>query len=285
LKKSFISRRAFKTLALNLVVWVFALAWMLPFIGLVAVSIQPYREVVVKGWVRVSDLSSLTLNNYIEALRNPLYDLATGYRNSVIVAFLSSLIPVVAAALTAYAFANLDFRLKALLFATILFIMMVPQQLTVVPLFLLYRNLGLYDTFQGIILLHSAWGIAWVTFFLRNYFRFIPRSLVEAARVDGASEITIFYKIILPLSIPALIASFIMQFTWVWNDLFYALVFLASRDKQVITQKVVMLKGEFHIDWGLLTAGSIISMSTPLILYVVFNKYFMRGVAAWGVKR
>jgi multiple sugar transport system permease protein len=264
---------------------VFALAWMLPFIGLVTVSIQPYREVIVKGWIRVPDLSSLTLNNYIEALRNPLYDLATGYRNSVIVAFLSSLIPVVAAALTAYAFANLDFRLKALLFATILFIMMVPQQLTVVPLFLLYRNLGLYDTFQGIILLHSAWGIAWVTFFLRNYFRFIPRSLVEAARVDGASEITIFYKIILPLSTPALIASFIMQFTWVWNDLFYALVFLASRDKQVIAQKVVMLKGEFHIDWGLLTAGSIISMSTPLILYVVFNKYFMRGVAAWGVKR
>jgi len=285
LKRNLISKRAIRTLALNVVVWLFALAWILPFIGLITVSILPYREVIVKGWFRVPDLNALTLNNYVEALRNPLYDLATSYRNSLIVASLSSIIPVIAAALAAYAFTNLDFRLKALLFATILFIMMVPQQLTVVPLFLLYRNLGLYDTFQGIILLHSAWGIAWVTFFLRNYFKFIPKSLVEAARVDGASEITIFYRVILPLSIPALIAALIMQFTWVWNDLFYALVFLASGDKQVITQKVVMLKGEYHVDWGLLTAGSIISMSTPLILYMVFNKYFMRGVAAWGVKR
>jgi len=275
----------FKTILINLIVWILALAWTLPYIGIIAISVMPYREVIVKGWFRIPDINSLTLKNYIEALNNPLYDLATGYKNSLIVASISTLIPLIAAALAAYAFSNLDFRLKPLLFGLILAIMMVPQQLTVVPLFFLYRNLRLYNTMQGIILLHSAWGIAWITFFLRNYFKFIPRSLIEAARVDGASDFRIFSKIVLPLSIPGLMAAALLQFTWVWNDLFYALIFLVGRENQVITQKVVMLKGEYHIDWGLLAAGSIISMSMPVILYAVFNKYFMKGVAAWGIKR
>jgi multiple sugar transport system permease protein len=278
-------RKVFKTILINLIVWILALAWTLPYIGIIAISVMPYREVIVRGWFRIPDINSLTLKNYIEALNNPLYDLATGYKNSLIVASISTLIPLIAAALAAYAFSNLDFRLKPLLFGLILVIMMVPQQLTVVPLFFLYRNLRLYNTMQGIILLHSAWGIAWITFFLRNYFKFIPRSLIEAARVDGASDFRIFSKIVLPLSIPGLMAAALLQFTWVWNDLFYALIFLVGRENQVITQKVVMLKGEYHIDWGLLAAGSIISMSMPVILYAVFNKYFMKGVAAWGIKR
>ncbi len=278
-------RKVFKTILINLIVWILALAWTLPYIGIIAISVMPYREVIVRGWFRIPDINSLTLKNYIEALNNPLYDLATGYRNSLIVASISTLIPLIAAALAAYAFSNLDFRLKPLLFGLILVIMMVPQQLTVVPLFFLYRNLGLYNTMQGIILLHSAWGTAWITFFLRNYFKFIPRSLIEAARVDGASDFRIFSKVVLPLSIPGLMAAALLQFTWVWNDLFYALIFLVSRENQVITQKVVMLKGEYHIDWGLLAAGSIISMSMPVILYAIFNKYFMKGVAAWGIKR
>ena len=277
-------RARLKTALITVIAWLLALVWVLPVIGVFYVSILPYREVIVKGWLRIPDIESVTLDNYVEALSNPLYDLKTGLRNSLVVASLSVIIPVLAAALAAYAFTNLPFPLKSLLFSLILFIMMVPQQLCVVPLFFLFKNLGLYNTLQGIILLHSAWGVAWVTFFLRNYFKFLPRSVIEAARVDGASEITIFFRIVLPLSLPGLIAASILQFTWVWNDLFYALVFLASRDVQVLTQKVVMLKGEYHIDWGLLSAGSIISMAIPLLLYMFFNKYFMRGIAGWGVK-
>ena len=280
-----LSKKTLKTIAINIIVWALAIAWVLPFIGILMVSIMPYREVIVRGWLRIPDLEALTPRNYLEALTNPLYDLATGYRNSIIIASISTLIPLIAAALAAYAFNNFNFRLKALLFGLIIIIMMVPQQLVVVPLFFLYSNIGLYNTIPGIILLHSAWGIAWATFFLRNYFKFIPRSLIEAAKVDGASDFKIFYKVVLPLSLPGLIAAAVLQFTWVWNDLFYALVFLVSRDLQVVTQKVIMIKGEYHIDWGLLAAGSIIAMSMPLILYTVFNKYFMRGVAGWGVKR
>lgn len=274
-----------KIIIINLATWLLALLWILPIIGILYVSILPYREVVTHGWFRLPSLQDITFDNYIEALTNPLYDLDTGLRNSLIVASLSVIIPVVAAALTAYALVHLEFTFKSLLFTLILFIMMVPQQLCVIPLFFLFKNLGIYNTIQGIILLHSAWGIAWTTFFLRNYFKLMPRSVVEAARIDGAGELTIFFKIILPLATPGLIAAAILQFTWVWNDLFYALVFLASSENQVLTQKVIMLKGEYHVDWGLLSAGSVISMSIPLILYIFFNKYFMRGVAGWGVKR
>jgi len=278
-------RYLIRVVALNIAVWALALVWALPFVGILMISVMPYQEVITKGWLRIPSLDTLTLKNYIEALTNPLYDLATGFRNSVVVATVSTLIPLFAAALAAYAFANLDFRLKPLLFALIIALMMIPQQLIVVPLFFLYRSLGIYDTLQGMILLHSAWGIAWATFFLRNYLKFIPRSLIEAARVDGASDFKIFRRVVMPLAVPGLIAAAVLQFTWVWNDLFYALVFLVSRENQLVTQKVVTLKGEFHVDWGLLAAGSVITMSMPLILYVVFNKYFMKGVAGWGVKR
>lgn len=273
------------TILFNIAVWALAVFWVLPFIGVLMLSILPYREVVLQGWLRIPDPDSVTFKNYLEALFNPVYDLATGLRNSLIVASLATLIALLAASLFAYAFVNLPFRMKTLLFAIIIFIMMAPQQISVVPLFFLYLQLGLYDSLPGIILLHSAWGTAWATFFLRNYFALIPRSLVEAARVDGARDWHIFRRIVLPLAKPGLIAAALLQYTWVWNDLFYALVFLSSNINQVITQKVVFLKGEFHVDWGLLSAGSVLSMAVPLVLYILFNKYFARGVAGWGVKR
>lgn len=273
------------TLAINIAVWFLAILWALPFYGILMVSIQPYKSVVVEGWIRLPNLSELTTSNYINVLTDPTYDVATGLRNSFIIALSSTFIPMIAAALAAYAFTQFNFRLKPLLFTLILFIMMIPQQLCVVPLYFLYNRLGLYNTHLGLILLHSGWGIAWSTFFLRNYFKFMPRSIIEAAKVDGASDFTIFSKIIMPLSKPALITVFVMQFAWVWNDLFYALVFLVDKDLLVVTQKVLAIKGTFVVDWGLLSAGSVLSMLPPLVLYIVFNKYFVRGVAGWGVKR
>ncbi|MEM4663921.1 MAG: carbohydrate ABC transporter permease [Desulfurococcaceae archaeon] len=269
---------------INIAVWVLALFWILPFYGIFMVSILPYRLVIVEGWMRIPSLNEVTLKNYVEVLLNPEYDLATGLRNSFIIASFSTVIPVLTAALAAYAFTQFDFKLKTFLFTLILFIMMVPQQLCVIPLFFLYYGIGLYNTHLGLILLHSAWGIAWSTFLLRNYFRVFPKSLIEAARVFGADDWTIFAKIILPLSKPALITALVMQFAWVWNDLFYALVFLISKDLQVITQKVTAIKGVYVVDWGLLSAGSVITMSVPLLVYLVFNKYYIRGLAGWGVK-
>ncbi|MEM4762720.1 MAG: carbohydrate ABC transporter permease [Desulfurococcaceae archaeon] len=273
------------TILINIAVWMLAVLWILPFYGIFVVSVLPYRSVIVEGWLRLLNPLDLTFANYLKVLTDATYDLGTGLRNSFIVASLSTFIPVFAAALAAYAFTQFDFRLKALLFTLVLFIMMVPQQLCIVPLYFLYFETGLYNTHLGLILLHSAWGIAWSTFLLRNYFRLLPSSLTEAARVFGAKDWTIFSRIILPLSKPALITALIMQFTWVWNDLFYALVFLVDKNLQVATQKVIAIKGEYVVDWSLLSAGSIITMIVPLIIYIVFNKYYIRGVAGWGVKR
>ena len=269
-------------LFLNSLTWTFALLWLLPFVALVIMSIKPYTEVILSGWWSIG--GSYTLKNYIEVLTNPSYDFFAGLKNSLIVSSLSTIIPIIFAAMIAYSLNYLTFRYKTLLFVLILFFMSVPQQMVVIPLFNLYARVGLHDTLLGIILLHSAWGIPWIAFFMRNYFKMIPQSLVEAARVDGAPESTIFFKVLLPVSIPALIAASAIQFTWVWGDFFYAMVFLPTPANYVITQRIALLKGQYHIDWGLLSSGAILAMLPPLLIYVAFKKYFVRGFIGWGVK-
>uniref|UniRef100_A0A7J3X8I1 Carbohydrate ABC transporter permease n=1 Tax=Thermofilum pendens TaxID=2269 RepID=A0A7J3X8I1_THEPE len=269
-------------LFLNSFTWTFALLWLLPFVALVIMSIKPYTEVILSGWWSIG--GSYTLKNYIEVLTNPSYDFFAGLKNSLIVSSLSTIIPIIFAAMIAYSLNYLTFRYKTLLFVLILFFMSVPQQMVVIPLFNLYARVGLHDTLLGIILLHSAWGIPWIAFFMRNYFKMIPQSLVEAARVDGAPESTIFFKVLLPVSIPALIAASAIQFTWVWGDFFYAMVFLPTPANYVITQRIALLKGQYHIDWGLLSSGAILAMLPPLLIYVAFKKYFVRGFIGWGIK-
>jgi multiple sugar transport system permease protein len=271
-----------RKLFLNLPIWIFAILWLLPFIALVIMSIKPYTEVILNGWWSIG--GNYTLKNYIEVLTNPSYNFLRGLGNSFIISSLSTVIPIIFAAMLAYSLNYLSFKYKTLLFILILFFMSVPQQMVVIPLFNLYVRVGLHDTLLGIILLHSAWGVPWIAFFMRNYFKMIPQSLIEAARVDGAPESTIFFRILMPVSIPALIAASAIQFTWVWGDFFYAMVFLPTPANYVVTQRLALLKGQYHIDWGLLSAGAILTMLPPLLMYVAFKKYFVRGFIGWGVK-
>jgi multiple sugar transport system permease protein len=271
-----------RKLFLNLPIWIFAILWLLPFIALVIMSIKPYTEVILSGWWSIG--GNYTLKNYIEVLTNPSYNFLRGIGNSFIISSLSTIIPIIFAAMLAYSLNYLSFKYKTLLFILILFFMSVPQQMVVIPLFNLYVRVGLHDTLLGIILLHSAWGVPWIAFFMRNYFKMIPQSLIEAARVDGAPESTIFFRILMPVSIPALIAASAIQFTWVWGDFFYAMVFLPTPANYVVTQRLALLKGQYHIDWGLLSAGAILTMLPPLLMYVAFKKYFVRGFIGWGVK-
>ncbi len=271
-----------KYLIINIIVWFIALAWLLPFIGVAMVSIKPFKEVVLNGWWTLT--GHYTLNNFVDAWSNPVYSVATGYRNSFIVVIPSTIIPLFIAALAAYVFSRFSFPLKTMLFITLLLIMAMPQQMSVIPLFFMMNRLGLYDRLEGLILLHSAWGLAWITFFLKNFFDTLPKEVEEAARVDGASDIHIFFKIVLPMTLPAIASVAAIQFTWVWSDFFYALVFLASPDKYVVTLQVASMKGQYHIDWGLLSAGSIFAMSVPLILYALLQKYYVRGMIGWTVK-
>jgi multiple sugar transport system permease protein len=276
------ARISLKGVLLNLIVWVFTILWLLPFIALLIMSVKPYTEVILHGWWSLG--GNYSLKNYLEVLMNPSYNFLQGIENSLIISITSTVIPIFFAAMVAYSLTYLSFRYKTLLFTMILFFMSVPQQMVVIPLFNLYVKLGLNNTLTGLILLHSAWGIPWIAFFLRNYLKLIPLSFVEAARVDGASEMSIFLRILLPISIPALIAASAIQFTWVWGDFFYAMIFLPSPDLYVVTQRLALLKGEYHIDWGLLSAGAILAMIPPLAIYLAFKKYYVRGFVGWGLK-
>ena len=274
----------FKILILNFVAWVIGVLWITPFIGIFMTSIRPFREVVIYGWWALSPFT-FTLKNYIDALFNPMFSLGKGILNSFIIAIPSTLIPVSIAALTAYGFARFSLPVKKYLFATILFLMAVPQQMTIIPIFFLLRNLHLLNTYLGLILIHSSWGIPWITFFLRNYFSLLPVELEEAARVDGATDFQVFRKVVLPLALPGLISASVLQFAWVWNDFFFALMLIFDPNKMVVTQMLPRLKGQYQVDWGLLSSGSVIAMLAPLLIYALFNRYYMRGFRGWAMKR
>jgi multiple sugar transport system permease protein len=245
-----------KYIVSNALAWTIGIIWLIPFIGVLMASIRPYEE-IVSGWWHF-DTFTITLENYIKAFNHPMFPISDGLKNSLIVAIPSAIVPLIVAALAAYAFARYSFPVKHYLFAFIVFLMALPQQMTVVPLYFLLRNLHMLNTFGGLIIVHSAWGLAWIIFFMRNYFSMLPTDVEEAARIDGATDFQIFYKIVLPMALPGLISAAILQFTWVWSDFFLALVFLQNPEKYVATQRLPLLRGQYYVDWGILTAASMI---------------------------
>jgi len=142
----------------------------------------------------------------------------------------------------------------------------------------------LINTYLGLILVHTAWGLPWIILFLRNFFLTLPIEVEEAARVDGASDFQIFLRIVLPMSLPALLSVTALQFTWVWNDFFLALLIIYSPDKLVATQRLVWMKGKYHTPWDTLCAGAILVMIVPVIIYAVFQKYYVKGMVGWVIK-
>ncbi|MFA4719364.1 carbohydrate ABC transporter permease [Pyrococcus kukulkanii] len=267
----------------NLIAWTVAVIWLLPFIGVFMASIRPYKE-IVSGWWHIHPLT-ITLENYMKAFYHPMFPISTGLKNSLIVAIPSTIIPILTASLAAYAFSRYSFPIKNYLFAFIVFLMALPQQMTVVPLYFLLRDLKLLNTFTGIILVHSAWGLAWIIFFMRNYFSMLPRDIEEAAKIDGATDFQVFYKIVLPIAIPGIVSAAILQFTWVWSDFFLALVFLQDPSKYVATQRLPLLRGQYFVDWGILTAASIMVMAVPLLVYAIFQKYYIAGMVGWSTEK
>lgn len=267
----------------NTIAWIAGIVWLIPFLGVLMASVRPYDQ-IVNGWWHLHPFT-LTIKNYIDAFNHPMFPIGVGLRNSLIIAVPGAIIPLIVASLAAYAFARYSFPVKNYLFAFIILLMALPQQMTVVPLYFLLRDMHLLNTFRGLILVHSAWGLAWITFFMRNYFSMLPTDVEEAARIDGASDIKIFYKIVLPMALPGLISAAILQFTWVWSDFFLALVFLQDPSKYVATQRLPLLRGQYYVNWGVLTAASILVMIVPLLVYALFQKYYISGMIGWSTEK
>jgi alpha-glucoside transport system permease protein len=203
--------------------------------------------------------------------------------NSLTVTIPATVIPILIAAFAAYGFAWIRFPGRRALFIGVVAIMVVPLQIALIPILRDYIKLDLSGTFLGIWLAHTGFGLPLAVYLLYNYISARPRDILESAFIDGASHFTIFVRLMLPLSVPALASFAIFQFLWVWNDLLVALVFLGT-ENEVLTQRLLGMLGTFGTDWHLLTAGAFISMLLPLIVFFSLQRFFVRGLLAGSVK-
>ncbi|MCW2499716.1 MAG: binding-protein-dependent transport system inner rane component [Frankiales bacterium] len=270
----------------SLAALVIAVLWTLPTLGLAISSFRPAAEIKTTGWWTFFTDPQVTLDNY----RTVLSTTGTGglgsyFVNSFVIVIPSVVIPISLAALAAYAFAWIDFKGRNLLFIAIFALQIVPIQVTLIPLLTLYVDGGLAGSFWSIWLSHSIFALPLAIFLLHNFMREIPRELIEAARMDGAGHVQIFFRVLLPLLTPALAAIGIFQFLWVWNDLLVALTFSgSSSDVQPITVALANLSGTQGTAWHLLSAGAFVSIIVPVAVFLSLQRFFVRGLLAGGLK-
>jgi alpha-glucoside transport system permease protein len=261
---------------------VIAVIWLVPTIGLALTSIRPRDEIQASGWWTSFNDFSFTLHNYDLVLENAR--MGSSFVNSIIITVPSTLLPLFLGALAAYAFSWIEFPFRDTIFLIIVALMVVPIQMALVPLLRLFRDLGVSDWYVGIWLAHTAFGLPLAVFLLRNFFITLPRDLIEAARVDGASNLRIFLRVVLPLSVPALAAYGIFQFLWVWNDLIMALVFISDSDLFPMTKRITEMQGTYGAEYHFLASGAFLLMIVPLIVFFALQRYFVQGLLAGSVK-
>ena len=265
---------------------VIALAWSMPTAGLLISSFRSNADIRSSGWwdaLAHPFESTWTLANYVSVMNAD--GLTTAFINSLVVTIPAVVIPITMAAFAAYAFAWMRFPGRTLLFALVVGLLVVPLQMSLVPVLRLYTGLDLNGTFLGVWLAHTGFGLPLAIFLLYNYISQLPGDLFESAAIDGASHFQIFRRLVLPLSVPALASFAIFQFLWVWNDLLVALVYLGT-NQSVATlparlNELVGTKGE---SWHLLTAGAFVTMVVPLVVFLLLQRYFVRGLIAGSVK-
>jgi alpha-glucoside transport system permease protein len=266
---------------LSLLLAFIGLLWLVPTLGLFLDSLLAPDAIGQTGWWKVfTEPSMATFDNYKDIFDNETITSALG--TTLIVATFGTAIPIVVGALAAYAFAWVDFPGRDWLFLFVVALLVVPLQMALIPMFSLYNNLGLFDTALALILFHSAFGLPFAIFLLRNYFVGIPKDILESARIDGASELTIFLRLILPLGLPAIASLAIFQFLWTWNDFLVALTF--GRDTQVITVAIFSQFRQFGANLELIAPAAFVSVVIPLALFFAFQRYFVQGLLAGSVK-
>jgi alpha-glucoside transport system permease protein len=262
-----------------------ALAWFIPTLGLFVTSFRPPSDIQNTGWWTVITNPSFTFQNYQDAWSGAGGEgLAGFFLNTAVIVLPGVIIPISLALLAAYAFAWIDFKGRNILFVAVFALQIVPLQVTLIPLQTIFVNFGLQNSFWPVWISHTIFGLPLAIFLLHNFMKEIPASIVEAARVDGAGHVKIFFQVLLPLLVPAIAAFGIFQFLWVWNDLLVALVFAPSPNLRPITAAIAVLAGTRGNQWQLLSAGAFISIVVPLAVFLGLQRYFVRGLLAGGVK-
>jgi alpha-glucoside transport system permease protein len=268
-------------LAKAAVVFICAL-WIIPVIGVLITSFRSKDDANTDGWWNVFHNPSFTLGNYSEVISKG--KLGEAFINSFAISLPATFIPILIAAFAAYAFAFMQFPFRDTLFILIVSLLVVPNYIAFVPMLRLYGDLNLVGTFPAVWLAHIGFGMSLAIYILRNYMATLPREVIESAKIDGASHFQTFWRLIVPMSTPALAAFAIFQFLWVWNDLLVSLVFIGPGANQPITIAVAGLIGQQSQGWQLVTAGGFFSMIVPLLVFLSLQRFFVRGLTAGSVK-
>jgi alpha-glucoside transport system permease protein len=266
---------------LNILLIVLAVLWLVPTVGLLLTSLLPTTEITQTGWWKIVSQPSLaTFDNYKEIFNNEA--ITSALWTTVQISVGNTILLVVVASLAGYAFAWLDFPARDWLFVVVIGLLVVPLQVALIPIFTIYQDTGLFDTVLGLILFHVAFGLPFGIFLMRNFFIGIPKDILESARIDGASELRIFVKLILPLGLPAIASLAIFQFLWTWNDLIVALTY--GRDTQPLTVAIFSQTRQFGSNIELIAPASFLSLAIPLCVFLAFQRYFVQGMLAGSVK-
>jgi len=289
------------------VLWLLVIVWCVPTFGLLVNSFRTRDDQRASGWWNVFSGNwgdGFTLDNYQQVLSaSGQTDIKSGLANSLAIALPATIIPIAFAAFAAYAFAWMDFKGREPLFIGTVALLAIPTQLALIPLLQMYvggahltipwldktvtlvPDLDLAGTTTAVWLTHTAFGMPFAIFLLHNYMSSLPKDLFEAARIDGASHFKIFYKLVLPLSVPVLAAFAIFQFLWTWNDYLIALVMVGANPNALpATVKLASQAGEFGRLEHLLTAGAFLQAAVPLAVFFLLQRFFVRGILAGSVK-
>ncbi len=259
---------------------ILAVLFLLPTVGVLLSSVKPKRDIAMGDlW---SAPSSFYLENYTEVLSNPAVH--RYFLNTFLVTIPATFASTALGSLAGYVFAKLPFRGANALFLTLVSGMFFPPQIILAPLFRLFNFLGLIDTLWPLIIVHTALGIPICTLLMRNFFATVPTALREAAILEGASECWVLTSVVLPLSLPALAVLATLQFTWIWNDFLWPLIFTQSDEKHTIMLGIVNLKGEYSVAWGVQGALSIVASLPTLFVFLFFQRYFIKGMTMGAVK-
>jgi len=277
-------KRILARIPLHIVILTIAILWFVPTIGLLISSFRPPQDISTSGWWEVfAPPTELTTELYEEALT--ARNMGQSFVNSLLITIPATIIPIMAASFAAYAFAWLEFPGRNALFILVVVLLAVPLQMTFIPILQIYNRVGLTGEFLGLWLAHAGFGMPFAIFLLRNAIGALPKDLFESAYLDGATSFDIFFRIVMPLVVPAVASLMIFQFLWVWNDLLVALIFLGGQPSVApMTVTIGNLVTSMGGNWQVLTAAAFISMLLPLLVFFSLQRYFVRGILAGSVK-
>ena len=277
--------RRLRRLAVHAVVILLMLIWLLPTIGLLVNSLRSSADINTSGWWTVfTNPAGLTLDSYAAVLaRSGIVD---SFVNSLFITIPSTIIPIFIAAFAAYAFAWMNFPGRNLLFVATVGLLVVPLQTTFIPILQVFAGFDINGQFLAVWLAHTGYGLPFAVYLLRNYMGGLPREVFESAYIDGASSVTAFFRLAIPMSVPAIAALAIFQFLFIWNDLLVAYVFLGLTNPENLpmTSAIANLVNSQGGDWELLGPAAFISMALPLIVFFALQRYFVRGITGGAVK-